>query len=812
MTEQAVAPENFVALDELVGQALKEKTPIVGVVDRILDKLEKMGWAYRVNLQPRQVGVHPSNRDGYGLNAEDVHALGRDILAMGWSWNEVQKAVCMEQSPTAKDIEEFNARLASASSLLPPVTPDSIKYGSLSCSHTNMFLRCVAGGVASNDELLATSGQLSLSNLERHDPEFALAVKQGLPWLVLSWRVSERFPGLVTLVQSARNAPGAIARGEHEVQLLVKIQHMASAEQNRTGNAPDWDKISRAVLRSRPPCASEVPGLQIFVALCGGGVKHPFLTDLVSFHQHQITSSDRRVKGQFYKSVAELDLGDAEIPYFKVAMMKAQYSCPPKYVSSGYCGFISTGDVNKCGKDYKKEVVEADNLLREVRMALDAAQWKQKIADTKRCLYLGRLDCMMVRWALKKQTTPEFKTAVDVVNHVLKAGWADVGRSAPTVCLRVALQLRLLGGGVALAIRGHAVRCLTSLHRPWQGMGDDAKDIVDPLLVRWPASVDGSTSVSSAPSASASSGGLKLQEYEGGKSVDGLSILRKKGFDVGSTFVKKGADILLAITDVVRQPNSDSSSVTAFDVHLAGEQEGLKMTTRVSLNEFLAEYTAKSAKEVLVLHSGWPAKVPSASALYLIHLTKSRMSAALAACSTHPMPAVHIYAKPTKTVKAIDSVAKGSLMLTPDTLKISHSEPNGELPHGAVRIHIKPVPDAIKDYKFYLAPTFNDDFVCPAWAVKSVVDEKAANMHWVNVEVSVVQVLELATKRARVSEKQTKAKSEEYQVKVPVLVNRQQIDKDEELCFFQAPAPKKQKITPIAPGSFINSKKQSKSK
>ena len=84
---------------DLVKAAHAEDAPLVGSVDTIIKHLEDAGYCYRATLLPRQIGVDPSNRDGYGVNAEDAHALGHDIACMAFSWKEVDKAICIEEQP-----------------------------------------------------------------------------------------------------------------------------------------------------------------------------------------------------------------------------------------------------------------------------------------------------------------------------------------------------------------------------------------------------------------------------------------------------------------------------------------------------------------------------------------------------------------------------------------------------------------------------------------------------------------------------------------------------------------------------------------
>ena len=407
---------------DMLKAAHAEDAPLVGSVDTIIKHLEDAGYCYRATLLPRQIGVDPSNRDGYGVNAEDVHALRHDIACMGFSWKEVDKAICIEEQPGQTQIEQFNMKMTESSELLPPVVPDSIRYGSVSCSHTNMFLRCVGHGVKSSDELVSVGGRLSVEHLAQRDREFARAVKEGLPWSVLSWRVRTAFPGLLNLIQTARNASGQIARAEHEVQVMLRIQALANSEQKRTGNAPDWVAISKTVVRSRPPCAADVRELQVFVATCGGGSTASFLDDLGSFHRQCVNSDLRVIRGAFYKGVAELSLVE-DIPYFKIALLKAQYTCPKAKVNrSKECAWITTSDLAACSKARAPMVFDAEEKLCGARAGLASAGWGDSVPEPRRVVYLAKMDTLMVRWVLEKQDKAVFeaKSAECVVIKVLK--------------------------------------------------------------------------------------------------------------------------------------------------------------------------------------------------------------------------------------------------------------------------------------------------------------------------------------------------------------------------------------------------------
>lgn len=148
-----------------------------------------------------QVGFDPTNRSGTGGNVGEVLTLASDIAWMGWSWDLCSHATCIEAAPGDTTIQDFNVRLC-AGSPLPEVEPDSIKFGSLSCGHTNMGLRAIAAGVASECPILSEDGHFSIGRLKTRDFEFYKAVTQGLHWKVLRWTVRRDYPKALDVLQA----------------------------------------------------------------------------------------------------------------------------------------------------------------------------------------------------------------------------------------------------------------------------------------------------------------------------------------------------------------------------------------------------------------------------------------------------------------------------------------------------------------------------------------------------------------------------------------------------------------------------------
>ena len=200
--------------------------------------------ANRLRLPPRMVGVHPANRNGFGVSAIEVHALGEGIVKQGWLPSATAHAVCVEAS--GSDVADYTANLVKSNVGLGPVDNKACAYGSLSCSHTNQFLHAVNSEVSTIYEELAVDGRFSPGKLGK-DKLLADVLKNGLDWLVLSKEVPKLYPSLLDLVQWAKNAPGALQRKENEIQILLKIQSLARASSASASSVVDWAAIGNMI-------------------------------------------------------------------------------------------------------------------------------------------------------------------------------------------------------------------------------------------------------------------------------------------------------------------------------------------------------------------------------------------------------------------------------------------------------------------------------------------------------------------------------------------------------------------------------------
>ena len=93
---------------------------------------------------------------------------------------------------------------------VPLMKKVDLLYLSLSASHTNVALRAVNAGVASNQPELSWNGKLSLEQIKSRDANMAEACTSDLVWRAISHAVMQEFLELAHLIQAAQNASGQL--------------------------------------------------------------------------------------------------------------------------------------------------------------------------------------------------------------------------------------------------------------------------------------------------------------------------------------------------------------------------------------------------------------------------------------------------------------------------------------------------------------------------------------------------------------------------------------------------------------------------
>ena len=382
----ALRPEVHARLVEMLNEA-QEGDKMVRVVQDVMTFLKQHNLVVQMRLSPMHVGVHPCNRDGYGLNSLDVHDLIDSIVDVGFVPGRVG-AVGAEIEDDA--VRTWNERLVhSAAGLLGTVDGSALKVVSLCGSHTNFALRCFAQQVAHESEHVSISGHLSLERLQKRDPAFHQAVSDGLLWDVIAAPVARAFPELLALVSRSGNA--SLQRGEHELQVLRRL-HASYTRMSQSGENPSFANIKKQVLSSKPACASSVPAMYTFCMKASGGADGALLSETEAYVRSQCPST-RQLGPDMWEALGGECRGQSTVPvaFFRHAVMKLAYlrQC------------VAVTDVKKMfGKDLFGKVKEADELMTKVRAIVRDVAGAHWLKDPKMIQAMAFQDMAMASMVL----------------------------------------------------------------------------------------------------------------------------------------------------------------------------------------------------------------------------------------------------------------------------------------------------------------------------------------------------------------------------------------------------------------------------
>ena len=152
---------------------------------KLAQRVEKLLTSKCPNAEPKQLDplellVDPSNRDGAPPNIQHVHyGILKSFALKGFDRTRPQVGICVKYTSAEGKarLVDHNRRFSSGTSLLPPVDDSKAMYGSIAGSHLNVALRILAHGLP--------SPAADLSNLVESGTSLAEMVKGGHKWWIL---------------------------------------------------------------------------------------------------------------------------------------------------------------------------------------------------------------------------------------------------------------------------------------------------------------------------------------------------------------------------------------------------------------------------------------------------------------------------------------------------------------------------------------------------------------------------------------------------------------------------------------------------
>lgn len=687
----------------------KESIQIVQANDMIAENLIDLGMATMQKFLPEEVGVEPGNRGTQGVNALAVEILAADILSVGWSNDATRHACCIRAKPGCSDIEDFTSALCKGNQMAP-VTPGKIVAGANACTHTNMVLRNIAAAGPSTHPGMSADGRFSLARLEQKDPRYAKAVRTGLTWLCLDWRVKVWYPEVLDILQAARNIGQTLARQEDEMEVMLRLHALASEAQQKEGfEGVLWPTIKHSILRTRPPCEDKLNAMIQFVIARSGGIDGEHIRYLSTFFNNCVQPVYRKgVPASLYEALASFPLH-----FLALALLETAWLCPDAKVQQKECVWVTGPEIQALAKESKhtggeKRLQAADKLVRGFRTAIKGAiagspgDWAGALIKE-----LAICDAHVGRYILNKQVGLHvFNSLEQIADHFSKS-----------------IEKFLQGKATQASIRTHLGRVDEglSLAEAAESPAATAKAKAKAKAAKAAARAAVKAQAKATPGAGM---GLYEVNQEGGLET-AIGKLRAKGWDIGSSLVlsKKQAN---CSEDAIFQVVSASGDIVTLNTPGA---DGQTTNVTVKTPDFL-EQAKTVPSDRIVWQALWPSSRLAHSKAFAEASAKSRVMCALenlvARTCTTVQELVSIKLRPQKDVIAKRDLKAGELVLVPETTKITLvdiSELKAALEDDEVyedkvyplEVFLTGLPKSLADKRMFLNRSTEQDACSPYW-------------------------------------------------------------------------------------------------
>jgi hypothetical protein len=378
---------------------------------------------YKVDVRPvrpSEKGVDRRNRDGIKLNARDVHFLATKICGPGCVLDEFAQSVAVLLRPSDRHKEiEWNQSVHSQPGF-PEMTvarAQQIQMTTLVRSHANMVNRCYWYGVTcggDGHEAHSLNGKMDMTYLEAKDPGWAAALRAGTATLILSADIRDR-EDLMDAISIADNLIGSANLVEHSLQLIARMARISRDVFSTTTNAVMARTRTLEQYRiSRSHQGSIDDSEQIFNFVARISKHERLLAELESFRTFFLTDGSREVASSFLGACGSVQV---DLNALRIALVKAQLTCPAQYMKNKICCMFSANDVLTLlpGRPLYPDALEADKLLVQARLL-----WQPYLAmltETNRDAVLAKMDCLVVRCLFKRESKEVCLQSAMVSSH-----------------------------------------------------------------------------------------------------------------------------------------------------------------------------------------------------------------------------------------------------------------------------------------------------------------------------------------------------------------------------------------------------------
>ena len=191
--------------------------------DMILEQLNIDGLSYKRQIDCTNVGVHKSNRGGFGMTGSDCIERGVLINFTGFRFSACSKICCIEDDPIARLNEKWTCELAAKDEQLARYVQGHVNFASVAGSHINGFFAAAKHERPCSVPELSMNGKLSPAKITENNPQAKDVFENGLYWIVIRWQAEGLYPGLAAALEKGFNGMNLAHKPENQWQLLNRI-------------------------------------------------------------------------------------------------------------------------------------------------------------------------------------------------------------------------------------------------------------------------------------------------------------------------------------------------------------------------------------------------------------------------------------------------------------------------------------------------------------------------------------------------------------------------------------------------------------
>ena len=202
-------------INDLVAQYKRNKDGVCSIHADIDKILKSEGAATRESKFPKQVAVHPANRNGQMITASGYQNRGLKMHGVGFVKSVLEReAVAFHDNPFTQKIAHESLKLFQTDPRFASYNLNEIQGGSVGASHANHWCAATIDEQPCNLESVSAHGKIDKNRLYTKDEFRDVCEGTGAKWWWIRWEIDYEFPEIPDIYQGALNAVQHVGSGD----------------------------------------------------------------------------------------------------------------------------------------------------------------------------------------------------------------------------------------------------------------------------------------------------------------------------------------------------------------------------------------------------------------------------------------------------------------------------------------------------------------------------------------------------------------------------------------------------------------------